>query len=122
MSVIGEDTVLGIVGGMATLEFTITDASPSVDIGDITWLFDNGFSITDITGSNANGLSFSSNLLQLVITIVSNSHEGNYTLIASNAAGSNENTIFLEVEGMHNIYSTVKPLYSGHPEIRTPLY
>lgn len=84
----------------------ITNAYPDVTPDNIKWTFNNGQNIIDITRLTTNGFSFSMDLLSLSIVGISASREGNYTLTATNNAGSGQASIELEVEGMCEILST----------------
>ena len=101
--VVGDDNLLGIVGGITTLRFDISEASPEVDTNDISLLFDNGADVTDVIGNldisrvdNPDVLSSTS--VQYTL-FVDDEDEGNYTLIAINAAGRGEDTVAVQVEG-----------------------
>lgn len=100
MSATGRSAIVGVVGGSVSFSFTITNDDPKVIRNDINWIFTTPSGSTDITGSSINGYSFSMDLLSITIIGVSYSHEGNYTMMASNAAGSAQSTIALDVEGM----------------------
>ena len=106
MSAVGSASALGVVGSEVTLSFMITDAYPDVTPDNIKWTFNNGQNISDITGLTTNGFSFSMDLLSLSIVGISARHEGNYTLTATNNAGSGQASIELEVEGMCKKLST----------------
>ena len=105
MSAVGSASALGVVGSEVTLSFMITNAYPDVTPDNIKWTFNNGQNIIDITRLTTNGFSFSMDLLSLSIFGISASHEGNYTLTATNNAGSGQTSIELEVEGMCEILS-----------------
>lgn len=100
VSVIGSNSVLGVVGDSITLSFNILNASPMVDTSDIQWTFTSNSAVTTvITGVSTNGYSFSMNLLVLTIIGLTHGHEGNYTLRATNPAGISQATITLQIEG-----------------------
>ena len=101
--VVGDDNLLGIVGGITTLMFDISEASPEVDTNDISLLFDNGADVTDVIGNldiaNAVNPDVLSSTFVRYTFIVDDGDEGNYTLIAINAAGRGEDTVAVQVEG-----------------------
>ncbi len=87
---------------MAVLEFQIDDASPEVQIDDITLLFDNGLTTVDITADimpEASDILTSTTVRYNLIGIL-DEDEGNYTLIASNPSGIDQATIALTIQGM----------------------
>lgn len=112
----GSVSALGVVGSGVTLSFMITNAYPDVAPNNIKWTFNNGQNISDITGLTTNGFSFSMDLLSLSIVGISSRHEGNYTLTATNNAGSGQASIELEVEGMCEKLSTFV-IYLSHYSI-----
>ena len=81
------------------LSFTISNASPKVQPQSIHWTFTSlGGGSYDIPMSQPGVYSFSDDRLTLTLSAVNGSHEGNYTLIATNEAGSDSASVFLEVE------------------------
>lgn len=101
----GPGSVLGVVGLTVTLSFNITNDSPQVTEDGIRWIFNNGITTTDITGLSGR-FSFSDDLQSLTIIGIGASDEGNYTLVATNSAGSNRAVIDLQVEGIYSIHNT----------------
>ena len=98
--------IVGIQERSVTLTFTISDASPGVQIGNIQWTFtDLEGSIFDITidsriaiFSYLTGL-FHPDRLSLILSNLNNSFEGMYTMTATNEAGSDSAIIELVIEG-----------------------
>ena len=88
-------TYLGVVHESVTISFKILHASPLVNITNIQWFFND----TRLTSSESR-YNFSSDLLSLIINTLQHSDEGVYTLIASNEAGTNSTSVFLEIEGI----------------------
>ncbi|XP_019853400.1 PREDICTED: hemicentin-1-like [Amphimedon queenslandica] len=91
-------TYLGVVHGSVTISFMILYASPVVNVTNIQWFFND----TRLTGSESN-YNFSSDLLSLSISNLQHSDEGLYTLVASNEAGTNSTSVFLEIEAAPEI-------------------
>ena len=101
VTVVGDDNKLILVGERTTIEFQISEASPEVLEDDINLFFNNGVDVTELTAlvTGADDI-FSSNTVRYNIIGIENGDEGNYTLVASNPAGSSEATILLEVQGI----------------------
>ena len=87
-----------MVNNSAVIMFDITRDSPPVPLGNIRWLFNNT-PINNRSISLYDQYSFSSDLLTLTISNIQHSDEGNYTMVATNRAGTDSDTVFLEVEG-----------------------
>lgn len=102
-----DQDVLVLVGGITILEFLINDASPSVLIQDITLLFDNGENVIDVT-ADIRGTITPSRVTHEIVS-VEHDDEGNYTLIAINAAGRSQATISIEVQGECTSRETPQP-------------
>ena len=93
-------SVLGVVNRTVNLSFSITRASPEVELSDIQWSFTNGDDITeDITNINSSRLDYADDILILTIYNISHDDEGLYILTASNPAGIHSAAINLSVEG-----------------------
>ena len=95
---INTDNPLGVVNQSVTLTFSIVDASPQVILDNIQWMF-NDTVINNFTEPLLLEHIFSPDLLSLTLTNVQHSDQGYYSLTATNEAGTNTASIFLEVEG-----------------------
>ena len=93
-----EDPLLSIVNGTAVIVFSIAEDYPSVPLSNIKWMLNNVL-INNGLDPLYDQYSFSSDLLTLTISNVQHSDEGNYTMVATNRAGTDSDTVFLEVEG-----------------------
>ena len=82
-----------MVNQSVTLTFSIVDASPQVILDNIQWMFN------DAVINNFTEHIFSPDLLSLTLTNVQHSDQGYYSLTATNEAGTNTTSVFLEVEG-----------------------
>ena len=78
-----------------TLQFNITQDHPPVTPDDIVWTF-NG---TKLNFNNSSRLTFSADRRSLTISRLNLSDEGFFTMTASNPAGSDTASIFVDVEG-----------------------
>ena len=85
--------VIGVFGKSITLQFNITKDNPLVIPGNIKWQF-NG---TNLVGGDR--VVFSDNRFSVTLSNLSLSDEGIYTVTASNPAGSDMDSLFLDVEG-----------------------
>lgn len=93
----GEHAILALVGELVELQYLINEASPVVLIQDITLLFSNGENVVNITANI--GVTVTPSQVTYRIVGIGHSDEGNYTLVAVNAAGSSKATISIEVQG-----------------------
>ena len=98
--------IVGIQNMNVTLSFTISDAFPEVQTGNIQWTFRgvNRSSLnipTDSTTSTFSDLMgvFSGDRLNLTLLGLNNDFEGIYTLTATNEAGSDSAVVDLVIEG-----------------------
>ena len=78
-----------------TLQFNITQDHPPVTPDGIVWTF-NG---TKLNFNNSSRLTFSADRRSLTISRLNLSDEGLFTMTASNPAGSDTASIFVDVEG-----------------------
>lgn len=85
--------VIGVFGKSITLQFNITKDNPLVIPDNIQWQF-NG---TDLVGGDR--VVFSENRFSVTLNQLSLSDEGIYRVTASNPAGSDTDSLFLDVEG-----------------------
>ena len=96
----GQESVISVLHFSLILSFTIKNASPPVVYEDIRWRFKNSSGIFETITSDSNPrFQFSTDLLTLTITDVGFSDEGEYKLTVHNAAGIDEETITVDVEG-----------------------
>ena len=79
------------------LHFVIQDASPPVRPENIYWTFVTNNGSVSIEPSSR--FQFSTDRLTLTINEITDKDEGFYLLFASNPAGSDEGSLFLEVQG-----------------------
>lgn len=79
-----------------TLNIQISNASPSVIPSNIQWYFNSGL----INDTQDDGYEFSNDRKSLTITELTHSHEGLYTVVVSNEAGSDTGDIVLQIEGI----------------------
>ena len=101
----GQESVISVLNFSLILSFTIKNASPPVVYEDIRWSFKNSGGIFKTITSDSNPrYHFSSDLLTLTITDVRFSDEGEYKLTVRNAAGIDEETIAVDVEGKHYLH------------------
>lgn len=85
------------------LSFSITTGFPPVSSEGIQWLFQlRKGAVMDITLSTDPRLSYSPDRLSLTLTGITYFEEGVYTVIASNAAGSGNASILLNIESEGN--------------------
>lgn len=95
---------MGVVNRSINLTFVIERSSPEVSLDDITWIFTNNTGESQQI-SNSSKRVFSSDYRSLTLTRIQHEDEGQYTLIASNPAGTNLATINLTVQG--NVLKTI---------------
>ena len=95
---VSSSPLIGVQSHDITLSFSVSNDVPPLTPDGIQWFFDNG-QRKEIM-SNSSGYTFSSDKLSLSIHLLSESdHEGNYTLVATNDGGSDNATIFLDIQG-----------------------
>ena len=99
MLLLGEEDLYHLVNDSAMITFAIEQDSPPVALDGIQWLF-NDTQINDGSRSLSDRYTFSPDLLTLTISSVQHSDEGYYTMIATNAAGFDEDTVSLNIEGI----------------------
>ena len=87
------NNVIGIITRQITLKFNITGDTPLVTPSNIHWQF-NG---TDLVGGDT--AVFSDDRFSVTLSNLSLSDEGFYIVTASNPAGSDMDSLFLDVEG-----------------------
>ena len=87
------NNIIGIITRQITLKFNITGDTPLVTHNNIHWQF-NG---TDLVGGDT--VVFSDNRFSVTLSNLSLSDEGFYTVTATNPAGSDMDSLFLDVEG-----------------------
>lgn len=91
--------VIGVISSMVTLQFLAVEAGvPPVTPNGVRWIFN------DIELTQERTLNFSEDRLSVTIATLTPAYEGNYTIIVSNPAGSDSDTLFLDVEGKTNSY------------------
>ena len=101
----GQESVISVLNFSQTLSFTIKNASPPVVYDGIRWDFKNSSGIFKTITSDSNPrYHFSPDLLTLTITDIAISDEGEYKLTVHNAAGIDEETIAVDVEGKHYLH------------------
>lgn len=103
----GQNSVAGLRNTNVTIGFTITDSDPLVKIENIVWFATNA-STTRIISENAAGdqLIISPDRRSLTILNIQLYNKGSYTLVATNEAGTRNNTIYVDVHG-NNICHTL---------------
>ena len=116
------NNVIGIITQEITLKFNITGDTPLVTHNNIHWQF-NG---TDLVGGDT--VVFSDNRFSVTLSNLSLSDEGFYTVTATNPAGSDMDSLFLDVEGkklllvfltfFYNYSFTVPPILIEGPADR----
>ena len=99
--------VIGVFGKSITLQFNITKDNPLVIPDNIQWQF-NG---TDLVGGDR--VVFSENRFSVTLNQLSLSDEGIYTVTASNPAGSDTDSLFLDVEGTMIYYQYLSSSFSN---------
>ena len=92
--------VLGIVYNDIILTFVIDNASPSVKPSNVIWKFRSDSSQLTITLSTGSRYSFSDDRLSLTITDLTHDDQGQYTITATNEAGTDQYFITLDIEGV----------------------
>ena len=97
--VVGDMTSLGVVNNSISLNFTIVDDFPVVQLQSIMWRF-NGTILNNLSIPSDPRYSFSEDLLALTISGLEHSDQGTYTLTATNEAGTNSSSINLQIEGI----------------------
>ena len=95
-----ESPVIGVEDQSATLSFTVSNDIPEVTLDGLQWYFAPvGGSPQSITSASDSRYTFTTDLLSLTINPLVVADEGNYTLEATNAAGTGSTNIFLEIQG-----------------------
>ena len=95
-----ESPVIGEEDQSATLSFTVSNDIPEVTSDGLEWYFTPvGGSRQPITSASDSRYTFTADLLSLTINPLVVADEGNYTLEATNVAGTDSADIFLDVEG-----------------------
>ncbi len=84
--------VVGVLGESVTLEFVLERATPPVTRDGIMWQFKSD----PLENARA---SFSADLLSVNISQLEYADEGEYTFIASTAAGTGSDNILLDIQG-----------------------
>ena len=103
MTAVTNQSITGIAGQSLRLEFSVSDAYPTVLLADVTWtLTGSSGQPVDITSSGDARLAFSSDLLLLEISALTVGDRGTYTFAVSNIAGPDSASIELTVLGESN--------------------
>ena len=92
--------VLGIVYNEIILTFVIDNAFPSVKPSNVIWKFRSDSSQLTMTLSTGSRYSFSNDRLSLTITDLTHDDQGQYTITATNEAGTDQYFITLDIEGV----------------------
>ena len=92
--------VHGVEGRTVILIFTITEDDPPVQVSNIRWQFSSTSGTINITDSTNLHYDLSADRRSLTIDQVTSAHHGQYTLFATNEAGTRFNSIKLIVESM----------------------
>ena len=87
---------IGVKGRNITLNFSVIEDEPKVLPEFIHWFLSNGAGMKEITSDLR--FNFSEDKYSLVITNLSLSDEGNYTVFATNIIGTGSAQVFLDVE------------------------
>ena len=91
-------SVAALMGTDVVITFAIENAHPPVETGDISWKFTRiGYFIHLVEELERNDPRLSRDRLSLTLKNISDD-QGNYTLKATNSAGSGTGTIYLDVE------------------------
>ena len=102
MAVVSSSPLIDAEGASVTLQFSISNDLPPVTSTDIVWLFTPvGSSTMQVISPNAR-YSFSDDMLSLTIGALTEMDEGSYTLEATTIAGSDSDTIFLDVQSIYH--------------------
>ena len=97
---LGDTPVLGIVHRSITLSFVIDNAFPNVEPANAVWMFRAEDSpIITVREQADSRYKFSSDRRSLMITNLTHEDEGQYTITATNAAGSDSFAVNLDIEG-----------------------
>ena len=85
-----------------TINFTITEADPLVNISNRRWTFESAATtnIEDITDTSNLHYSLSEDRLVLTINQVTSAHRGVYTLLATNEAGVRSDSVEVITESI----------------------
>ena len=102
----GSDMQIAVNGKNSTIEFSITDDRPLVEMVNILWVYQKNLTSIAISWPPSFTKEFgkqryylSNDRRSLTIRDVQISDEGYYTLIANNSVGKRNNTILLLVHG-----------------------
>ena len=91
--------VHGVEGRTVILIFTITEDDPPVQVSNIRWQFSSTSGTINITDSTNLHYDLSADRRSLTIDQVTSAHHGQYTLFATNEAGTRFNSTNLIVQG-----------------------
>ena len=83
------------------MSFVITDDFPAVKTENIFWQFSSLGTQNTMTIQSNSKISFSEDRLSLIFNNIELSERGNYTLTATNEAGTTNATITMDVHGNH---------------------
>ncbi len=102
------EDVVAVTGGNVFLIFNVSDDSPKVSSSGISWLFNSGSTEVEIVYPGDGRRVIANDRLSITITGVVYADEGEYTLLAGNAAGVGLGTVSLDVQGVFIKCHTVK--------------
>ena len=97
--------VKGVVHQSINLSYAIDNAIPDVVPAGISWTFRRGVDISIISEQSDSRYKFSSDRC-LMISSLTLEDEGDYTIMATNKAGSDDYTVTVVVEGKCNYIHT----------------
>lgn len=99
------DVTFGVmIGGDTVFAFFLTEDSPPVKTENIRWFFTDIDGTTDLTEVSNDHIMISEDRLNLTLVGITHSDEGQYTLEATNEAGTNSNFYLLSITG-NNVHS-----------------
>lgn len=94
-----------MIGGDTVFAFFLTEDSPPVKTENIRWFFTDIDGTTDLTEVSNDHIMISEDRLNLTLVGITHSDEGQYTLEATNEAGTNSNFYLLSITGnVHSIF------------------